>query len=54
MDVYLLMKVEVDDVDYSEVLRLEAFRRCSVFGGRRGLLRLCLGEDFDCRVTRLI
>ena len=53
-DVYLLMKVEMDDADYSEALSLEAFRRCSVFEGRRGLLRLCLDEDFDCRLIKLM
>ena len=54
MDVYLLMMVEVDEFDYSEVLSYKAIRRCRVFGGRRGSLRLCLGDEFDCSVARLI
>ena len=32
MCVYLLMMMEVEEVDYSEVLSYKAFRRCSVFG----------------------
>ena len=32
MSVYLLMKVGVDGVDYSEILNYIAFRRCSVLG----------------------
>ena len=45
------MKLEVDDVDYPEVICHIAFRRCSVLGRRRGLLLLSFGEDFDCRRT---
>ena len=54
MDVYLLMRMEVDEIDYSELLSFNAFRRSSVFGGRKGLLMFCLVEYFDCRLTRLI
>ena len=44
----------MDDVDYSEELCLEAFRSCSVLVGKRGLLRLRLGEDFDYRIVRIM
>ena len=54
MDFYLLMRTEVDEVDYSQVLSLSGFRHCSVFWGRRYLLRLCLGEDFDRKVIIII
>ena len=42
------------EIDYSDVLSLEDSRCCSVFESSRSLLRLCLAEDFDVRVTSLI
>ena len=37
------MKPEVDDENYSEVVSLEAYRRCTVLEGRRDLLWLRIG-----------
>ena len=49
----LLMTEEADDVGYSEALSFIAFRRCSLLWERRDLYHLCIGEDFDCRVSEL-
>ena len=54
MVVYFLIGMEVDDVDYSEGLNFKSSMRSSVFGGRKGSFKLCLRDDIDSRVTRLI
>ena len=41
-------------METTKVLSLYTLRRCGVEEGWRGLLRLGRGEDFDCRVTKLI
>ena len=50
----MLMGMVLDVVDYSEELSFNNFRHCRVFDRMSGLLRLCLGGEFECRVTRLI
>lgn len=40
MVVYLQMMMEVDDLEYSEVLSSDVFRRCKVLNRWRGLFLL--------------